>query len=327
MTEDEESGRNGATPSLGMRVILEDDTQQERRGADVVRVSDVENESSSSNEKEVVQEEDDDEEETHSSPSPQEPITNLNSRDSALPVASLVEPRPEVVERARRLRQQRNAVPIVTAVEQDEVEIEKQKAKQKRLVCGMIVGAIIIMLAIVLGTVFGTRSRNNNNSASTAAEPTPSPTLSTESAAVQMLIESVSLDGGASLQNETSPQSTALEWLLKDNEGNNATAYENWRLIQRYALAVLYYSTSGESWLNNENWLTPEHECEWYSTAFDPVCDENDGRYLRIILIENDLVGTVPMELALLSDSLRKYDTWKRPLVLINNDSHMIAIS
>ena len=41
------------------------------------------------------------------------------------------------------------------------------------------------------------------------------------------------------------------------------------RFLQRYALAVLYFSTGGEeSWIDQASFLTPDrHECEWFVTT------------------------------------------------------------
>lgn len=270
-----------ATPSLGMRV-LEEYNQQEKDNDDAVGTSDVH----------------DNDDGAHDPPAA--PISSTSNNNASLPVASQVEPPPELLERMRKLEEQQNSVPYATPVEEN--EDEKQRTKNKRCLWTLAASACIIILAIVLGTVFGVR----NNNSSTAVDPTPSPTLSPESAAVKALIESVSLDGGAALQNASSPQFMALEWLQQDKNNANTT-YDDWRMIQRYVLAVLYYSTGGDSWINNEKWLSPENECTWFTSAIDPICNETGGRYLRIILFGNDLQGTVPMELALLSDSLCKY--------------------
>jgi hypothetical protein len=220
-----------------------------------------------------------------------------NTTSTPLPVASEVEPPPELLKRMRELEEKQNAVPHATPVEENDNDVaNKQKHVRRLWILAM--STIVIILAIVLGTVLGIRSNKT-----TSTDPTPSPTLSSESVALLSLIESVSFDGGEALQNASSPQSQALEWL---QQGINNTIEENWRLIQRYVLAVLYYSTSGDTWLENANWLSETSECTWYTDALDPICDEN-GRFLRIVLLGNNLQGTVPNELALLSDSLCKY--------------------
>lgn len=265
------------------------ETGQDRGASDGI-FDDAENDSVQPSDRQVITIE-----ETPPSPA----MNNLSSNDSALPVATKVETPPELLERVRQLEAQHAAVPTATPV--DEEEMLRAKRRYRRRVGIMVALTCLVILAIVLGTVFGVR---NNNKDSIGIEPTTSPTSSPESVAIQELIESVSLDGGAALQNEASPQSLALEWLVQDSVNRNGTQYEDSRLIQRYALAALYYSTSGDTWRNNAKWLSSEHECEWFTSATIPVC--NEGRFLRIGLVDNGLVGAVPREIALLSDSLRK---------------------
>ncbi|CAB9520746.1 Leucine Rich Repeat [Seminavis robusta] len=131
----------------------------------------------------------------------------------------------------------------------------------------------------------------------------------------------------------TLPQSRAYEWVLRDPHLENFT---DARLLQRYAMATFYYSTEGVNWLENGRGITrgntssiavPEgthvrsarcngpggdqytwldysapHECCWYSMAIDDgkqLCNEKD-EVANLMFIQNNLVGTIPPELALL---------------------------
>ena len=115
------------------------------------------------------------------------------------------------------------------------------------------------------------------------------------------LLISVSPDGGAALRDENSPQYAALEWLRSPL--NNAFLSDE-RLIQRYALAVIYYATAGEQWSSSFLWLTSADECIWYSSSrSNSICDAN-GRIIELDLRENNLAGTIPTELALLMVNL-----------------------
>ena len=62
------------------------------------------------------------------------------------------------------------------------------------------------------------------------------------------------------------PQQKALNWIaFEDDLQLKADEDPVERIAQRYALAVLYYATNGESWLRDTGWLTGrEHECTWY---------------------------------------------------------------
>ena len=106
-------------------------------------------------------------------------------------------------------------------------------------------------------------------------------------------------------QDPTSSQYLALEWLA----GNSfLESYSDERLKQRFTLATFYYSTGGDQWSNSVFWLSDRNECQWYtsSTSRDP-CDEA-GAFVNLELDLNNLSGTIPAELAILSNSLARID-------------------
>jgi hypothetical protein len=115
------------------------------------------------------------------------------------------------------------------------------------------------------------------------------------------LLVSVSLDGGQALSNISSPQYAALEWLRSPV---NAGFSSQQTLIQRYALASLYFSTAGDAWTTSSSWLTNTDECLWFtSESGGDVCDSN-GNYININLRGNNVGGTLPLEVLLLADTL-----------------------
>ncbi len=114
------------------------------------------------------------------------------------------------------------------------------------------------------------------------------------------LLASVSSDGGAALSNRSTPQFFAAQWLSRES---GYTWYSDQTKIQRYALATLYLSTSGYQWLNSTGWLTQQDECDWFTAVDDSACNFN-GEIDRFYLPANNLKGTLPPEIALLSNSL-----------------------
>jgi hypothetical protein len=84
----------------------------------------------------------------------------------------------------------------------------------------------------------------------------------------------------------------AMSWILT-NSMNNVPG----DLVTRWALASIYYSMGGENWVNKENWLSEESHCEWFGVECDRF-----GALEELILKENKLAGTIPMELSLFSD-------------------------
>jgi hypothetical protein len=138
----------------------------------------------------------------------------------------------------------------------------------------------------------------------TMIAPTFSPTLNVEREEIKNLILNASPESLELLEDSSSAQSKALAWMSSPQSTD--TFFSEEKLIQRWALAVFYYSTAGENWYNTDNWLTNVDECEWY-TAHDeePVCNA-EGRMYSLHLRDNNLDGTLPTELTLLSNSLGK---------------------
>lgn len=63
----------------------------------------------------------------------------------------------------------------------------------------------------------------------------------------------------------------------------------------RTALTALYAATNGEAWHNSENWLTDAPLGDWYGVQ------TRGGEVLIVSLGSNDLTGTIPPEIELLS--------------------------
>jgi Leucine-rich repeat (LRR) protein len=97
------------------------------------------------------------------------------------------------------------------------------------------------------------------------------------------------------LSDPSSPQSRALEWIaIEDRERSSSR-----RMTQRFALATLYFSTTGqEKWESRQGWLNATiNECDWVG------CDCTDNETIRgLNLVGNHLVGAFPKEVSLLQD-------------------------
>ncbi|GKY97954.1 hypothetical protein MPSEU_000753400 [Mayamaea pseudoterrestris] len=114
------------------------------------------------------------------------------------------------------------------------------------------------------------------------------------------LLASRSLDGGAALRNESSPQYEAYRWL---SGNDNVNTYSEDRLLQRYSLATLYYSTDGPNWTQVDSWLSNSNECSWFVQTTTPCGPAND--LTKLELYYNDLGGQLPLEIALLSNLVK----------------------
>jgi len=89
-----------------------------------------------------------------------------------------------------------------------------------------------------------------------------------------------------------SPQAQAFDWILNIDDANACDGFT--RLMERYILAVFYYSTEGSEWKNNSGWLTKVDHC----TMWHGILCGVDGRVDVINLFENKLSGVIPSELA-----------------------------
>ena len=66
----------------------------------------------------------------------------------------------------------------------------------------------------------------------------------------------------------------------------------------RAALAALYNTTNGSSWLDDTNWVSSRPLGEWYGVSTDA-----DGRVTELDLRDNQLSGSIPSELGNLATS------------------------
>jgi hypothetical protein len=108
--------------------------------------------------------------------------------------------------------------------------------------------------------------------------PTPEPICSddvnaaTDIVSLRSLFVNLGVSHADVLEDNTTPQYKALKWLTTDNIVSSAGEC---RLVQRYAVATLLYSTG------NEGRLTSSSECGWWKHGF--VCN-SDQRLLHIRL-------------------------------------------
>jgi hypothetical protein len=145
-------------------------------------------------------------------------------------------------------------------------------------------------------------SSNPSNAPYTSPSTTPSSAPTSLQVYLLDLLSAAAQDSLISMLDDfNSPQAAAFEWLKL----NTIRATQPDRIIlQRFALATLYYSTSGDQWRRSDGWLTEENECLWYTRGLSSPCNSL-GEYTHLNLPSNRLAGSLPGELALLAPSLQ----------------------
>lgn len=149
-------------------------------------------------------------------------------------------------------------------------------------------------------------------SPSQSGKETKPPTTSNYTELLELL-SSWSEDGARRLQTPGTPQRLAFDWLSQES---SIASYSDRKKFQRYSLATFFYSTNGSNWTESDGWLSEADECGWFSRSSRiPVCDAT-GSVRNLDLGFNSVGGTLPPELALLSD-LSRLELSGRTSVLI----------
>jgi len=215
-----------------------------------------------------------------------------------------VEALQEEIDRMRRERENLVVGQVVLRDEsQDVADTGNQKFGRK---IWLLVGLLLLVLVGVVAVVIAVSTKLPAPPAAVGAEEPPtqatiSPAPTSTPLSLFDLLSSISFDGGSALRTPSTPQNNAYNWL---ENSANITSFSDGKRIQRYVLATLYFSTNGDSWASNTGWLSNDDECDWYTDVGD-FC--SNGAVVDLDLRWNNLVGSLPVEIALLSSSLSMY--------------------
>ena len=136
---------------------------------------------------------------------------------------------------------------------------------------------------------------------------------------------SQSFDNGTSLHDVNSPQYQSFLWITTDIKETWRTsgvdprslAYlyhplvPSYELLRFYAYGTLYYATNGTKWRNKYGWMDDDKTtgfCDWYGTFDTELCINQEGEQTE--LGANNLIGSLPMELALVTNMLQLDLRW-----------------
>jgi hypothetical protein len=173
------------------------------------------------------------------------------------------------------------------------VATEDEGRKRKRL---LYIAIGISVISVIVGTILGMTLSTGSTS---------SPLAGTTPLQRDAMISLIQLRSSSTNFSDSSPQSQALDWILSDLFSSSDGLSED-RLVQRFALATLYYSTNGTNW-DHVGWLNSTNECLWDRN--DIVCSPEPPEVEGLDLSEDSLSGRIPIELSLLTQltSLRLY--------------------
>ena len=216
--------------------------------------------------------------------------------------------------------------------------------KKRRYIWGGITLGILVTVAAA-GIILGTQQKQQPEPPEImllppeqnepSSPPPPPPDVSNEyMVLIELLQTSLSEDFGPVFEN--SPEHLALQW-LKANSSTLLPKELRDRLVQRYALSVLYYSTGGPvlevvddapggdagqespnnyGWTDQASFLSPsKHECDWVSKKSSRLgvkCDEN-MHVIELNLQNNGLSGSLPQNAFSGLPSLRIIDLSNNP--------------
>lgn len=175
---------------------------------------------------------------------------------------------------------------------------------------------VILLIGIGVGAGIGVAAKKgdgdspseSDSSGGEAAEPTAAPVTNDLKETFDFVCEAFPNNCEA-LRDSSSPQFQAVRWL---NDNENFDSFSDAKKLTRYALATFYYSTQGDSWIDNTNWVTDADECEWYSSvertcteALEVVTDDfvtylQEPVFSALELDLNNVQGVIPPEVSLL---------------------------
>jgi len=181
----------------------------------------------------------------------------------------LVEARPVVEETDEELAMEIFAADGEVDLEEQQRTRQRQeetKRKRKAWTCKVGLGLCLCLVAIVVGTYFAVRPGSDQATADAMdASPSlpPSQQATAPPSTAPYIIDLPNSTIEKILQDFDSPQASAYRWLERDPYLEQYVGQE-FRLVQRYALATLYYALDGDNWLMRGGWMDYNiSECEW----------------------------------------------------------------
>jgi hypothetical protein len=161
----------------------------------------------------------------------------------------------------------------VVNMSSNEEENARSDSRRKSTAVALVVASALIVLTIVSGTIIGTKTLQRKPLPAIVTA-SPSTSVSVWEAAKGILTP---LSGEEALMDESSPQYKTLHWMVHDDPTNmmmmmvgNANQSSSpstlMMILERYIMALLYFSTDGSNWVSSYDFLGNDSICEWGGT-------------------------------------------------------------
>jgi hypothetical protein len=203
----------------------------------------------------------------------------------------------------------------------EEIDLVEGKADQSRRRRIVRLGALVLLTVVIVTVAVAVGVTLSSRRGPEANPPTSTPTLAPTFApkpiteAMVEAFQNVSRLSNATLSAmrvDGSPQFKAFQWLTStDHPAIPDDSDPVQRMVQQFALAVLYYATnttnatsgSGSTggWKNALGWLTDPDECQWFGCSCLRT-EQATWELSRLDLSNNGLgAATIPIEVGLLT--------------------------
>ena len=151
----------------------------------------------------------------------------------------------------------------VSPVEEDKKSRDSVSSRNRIAALGMF-GALALVGTMVL-FLLSRHKKDKHSSYDDSIQNAPSagpPGASDLSYAVELFSP---LSGSDVLMDESSPQHRAVTWLVNDDPARlSIKTTDPSILIERYVISLIYFSTGGENWSNQFNFLDKNSVCSWH---------------------------------------------------------------
>ncbi|CAB9520549.1 Leucine Rich Repeat [Seminavis robusta] len=181
---------------------------------------------------------------------------------------------------------------------------ESNNEQPVRRICMILIVSLIFALATLCAILLGVTSSSSSSSNpddiddGSLSSPVLETTMDTLYPPFQNDLPTSTLKA---IQDVDSPLYQANKWMLQDPNLKN---YSRERQRQRFYMAMLYYATNGDSWLQQDGWMSYKvSECQWFTSSsystdspyyWDHVCNENQT-VVSLSLAKNNVTGSLPI--------------------------------